>query len=588
MDIKSIRRIFDIPKYQLYKNPLKNAVNSKKDNIWRNLSTKEYIEKINSLSRGFISSNRIMNEKIAIISENRIEWTIVDLGVQQIGGIVVPIYPTVSKEDFNYIFKHAEISHCFVSNKTIYDKIKHLKDTIPSLKEIYSFDDIENVKNWQELIDTGERELHLQKDVDEISEKISEDTLASIIYTSGTTGIPKGVMISHKNVIKGMQKGITSVKITQGDTILSFLPMSHILERIVVYIYQIYGCPIYFTEIENIADDMKYIKPHFLTAVPRLIEKIYDKIYSKGKELSFIKRSLFFWAIKVGNNYTQPNENGFIYYIKLFISRILVFNKWKEALGGNIKCILSGGASLQERLARIFTAAGIKIIEGYGLTETCAVGTINSNFNKDFKIGTVGKPICDELKITEDGEILIKGENVMKGYYKDEEKTREVLKDGYLYTGDVGIIDKEGFVKIIDRKKEMFKTSGGKYISPQYIENLLKESLFIEQVIVIGEGKKFPSAIIKPDFDFLEKWAKFKNIVLNSFDDIIANNILYQRILKELQEKNNFLGDWEKIKEFRIINDFWSIETGELTPTLKLKRNFIIEKYKDLINSIYS
>ena len=583
--MKNIKRVFDIPEFQLENNPLNRAFATKSNKIWNYISTREYIEKINSFSRGLLTLKIKKGDKIAIISENRTEWAITDMASQQLGLIVVPIYPSISNKDYEYIFNHSEIKLCFISNLDIYEKIKNLRNVVPSLLDIYSFDKITGLKKWKEIISIGNTKPELQEKVNNIKNSISEDELTTIVYTSGTTGIPKGVMISHKNIVSGIKALLGRSKLKKNKKLLSFLPMCHILERMTVFAYQYNFNPVSFSSIENIINDIKEVKPYCMVVVPRLLEKIYDKIYNKGKELSFIKKNLFFWAISVGLNYV-PYDKPFFYKIKLIIARLLVFRKWKKALGGNISLIISGGAILQEKLCRIFSASGMKILEGYGLTESCAVASVNGP-KKMSKIGSVGKKITPEIKTSEEGELLIKGDNVMMGYYKDKKSTDKVLKNGYLYTGDIGEIDENGFIKITDRKKEIFKTSGGKYIAPQHIENLLKESFFIEQVIIIGENKKHPFAIIQPDFEFLKNWCKERNINASSVEKIIDNKKVLKRIQKEIDRKNYDLGSWEKIKAFRLISDTWGITTGELTPTLKLKRKFIIKKYEQIIKDVY-
>jgi long-chain acyl-CoA synthetase len=415
--------------------------------------------------------------------------------------------------------------------------------------------------------------------------------LATIIYTSGTTGKPKGVMLSHNNIVSNVLDSSPRIPFEEGSSrALSFLPICHIFERVILYIYQYYSVSIYFAEsIEKLSDNIKEVKPTVFSVVPRLLEKVYDKIYAKGAELTGIKKKLFFWAIELGLKYEPYGANGFWYETQLKIARKLIFSKWQEGLGGNLTVMVSGSAALQQRLTRVFAAAGMPVMEGYGLTETSPVISVNDIRNRGFKVGCVGKPINNvEVKIANDGEILCKGPNVMIGYYKDPELTAEVIKDGYFHTGDIGEIDTEGFLKITDRKKEMFKTSGGKYIAPQIIENTLKQSLFIEQVMVIGDGEKMPAAFIQPSFDFIKEWAKRHSFDVGDLnEEITSNPEVIKRIQEEVDIANDKFGSWEKIKRFELTPNVWSIDGGELTPTLKLKRKVVREKYADLYQKIY-
>ena len=585
-------RLFDFPYYQLDKYDLDFAFATKYDGEWLKVSTREYIKQANEVSRGALKLGLNKNDKVALISSNnRTEWNICDIGFMQIGVQTVPIYPTISAEDYEYILNHSEASYVIISDIEVYEKVKAIQANVPSLKGVYSFDKIEGCKNWAEIKELGKDESN-QSEVEAIMESVSPEDLATIIYTSGTTGRPKGVMLSHKNIVSDVLSSAPRVPLRPGESVaLSFLPVCHIFERMILYLYQYFGISVYFAEsIEKISDNLKEVKPHVITAVPRLLEKVYDKIYAKGADLTGIKKKLFFWAIDTGLQYEPKGANGAWYEFKLKIARKLIFSKWKEGLGGNIELMVSGSAALQTRLTRVFTSAGIPVFEGYGLTETSPVISVNS-FNDDaFKIGTVGKLIdCVEVKIAEDGEILCKGPNVMMGYYKDEEKTNEVLKDGYFHTGDIGELDANGFLKITDRKKEMFKTSGGKYIAPQVLENRFKQSRFIEQIMVIGEGQKMPAALIQPNFEFIKDWAARKNINLgNTEADISSNKEVIDRIQQEVSEANAKFGNWEKIKRFELTPETWSIDGGHLTPTMKLKRKVILSHYKDLFDKIYN
>ncbi|MFB9076596.1 AMP-dependent synthetase/ligase [Flavobacterium procerum] len=587
----SITRLFDFPYYQLETYNLPVALATKKNGVWEKTSSQEYIAKANAVSRALLRMGIQKDDKIALItSNNRTEWNIMDIGIQQTGAQNVPIYPTIAEEDYEYILNHSGSIYCFVSDTEVLQKVNAIKANVPSLKEVYSFDEIEGCKHWSELLTLGADESN-QNEVEARKDSIKTDDLATIIYTSGTTGKPKGVMLSHRNIVSNVLDSSPRIPFNAGNsTALSFLPICHIFERMILYIYQYYGVSVYFGEsIDKISDNLKEVKPTVITAVPRLLEKVYDKIYAKGAELTGIKKKLFFWAIDLGLKYEPYGANGFWYEFQLKIARKLIFSKWKEGLGGRLDLMVSGSAALQPRLTRVFAAAEIPVMEGYGLTETSPVIAVNDQRNKGFKIGTVGKPIQNlEIKIAEDGEILLKGPNVMLGYYKDPEKTAEAVQDGYFHTGDIGEIDSEGFLKITDRKKEMFKTSGGKYIAPQMIENAMKQSRFIEQIMVIGEGEKMPAAFIQPNFEFVKEWAKIHKISLGtSTEEISKNPDVIKRIDEEIEGINKKFGHWEQIKRFELTPDVWSIDGGQLTPTLKLKRKIIKEIYKDLYAKIY-
>ena len=587
-----IKRLFDFPYYQLEKFNLNQALVTKYNGEWIGTSTEEYIAKANKISRALLRMGVNPNDKIALIStSNRTEWNIMDIGILQIGAQDVPIYPTISEEEYAYVLNHSESKYCFVSDEEVLAKVNKIKDQVPSLQEVYSFDQIMNTKNWSELLELGEDESN-QGEVDRIKDSISEDDLATIIYTSGTTGRPKGVLLSHKNITSNAINSATRLPLDKGNNVaISFLPVCHIYERMLLYMYQYAGVSIYFAEsIDKISDNLKEVRPHVMSAVPRLLEKVYDKIIAKGSDLSGIKHKLFYWAVELGLEWEPYERNGWWYEFKLKIARKLIFSKWQEALGGRLKVIASGSAALQPRLARVFNAAGIGVMEGYGLTETSPVIAVNDMRNNGFKIGTVGKALPEtNVKIAEDGEIMIQGPQVMIGYYKDEEKTKEVLtEDKYFHTGDIGEVDSEGFLKITDRKKEMFKTSGGKYVAPQIIENAIKQSRFIEQIMVIGEGQKMPAALIQPNFEFIQEWAKRKKINLGSTnEEIIKNRDVNDRIQEEVDFYNERFGKWERIKQFRLTPDVWLVESGHLTPTMKMKRKVIKEKYQDLYNDIY-
>ena len=587
-----ITRLFDFPYHQLEKYNIEDALATKQNGVWIKTSSKEYVEKANTISRGLLRLGIQKNDKIAIISSNnRTEWHIMDIGILQVGAQNVPMYPTISENDYEYILNHSEAIYCFVSDDEILRKINLIRQNVPSLKEVYSFNVIENCKNWEELLQLGE-DTSNQDVVEERKNNVQPLDLATIIYTSGTTGKPKGVMLSHNNIVSNVLDSSDRIPFEEGKSrALSFLPICHIYERMVTYIYQYYGCAIYFGEsIEKISDNIKEVSPTVMTGVPRLIEKVYEKIISKGSDLTGIKKKLFFWALEIGLKYEPYQANGFWYELQLKIARKLIFSKWKAGLGGKLDLIVNGSAALQPRLARVFAAAEIYIMEGYGLSETSPVISVNDIRNNGFRVGTVGRVINHvEVKIAEDGEILCKGPNVMIGYYKDEKLTSETIVNGYFHTGDIGEIDKDGFLKITDRKKEMFKTSGGKYIAPQLLENAMKQSRFVGQIMVIGDGQKMPAALVQPNFDFVKEWAVLHKIDLgNSLKEICENPKVKARIDKEIEEINEKFGNWEKIKRFELTPEIWSTEAGHLTPTMKLKRKVVLEKYKNLYDKIYN
>ena len=592
MSMSEITRLFDFPYHQQRTYNIPDALVTKQNGQWIKTSTDDYIAKANRISRALLRMGIQKDDKIAVISSNnRTEWNILDIGVLQIGAQNVPIYPTISEDDYEYIINHSGAIYCFVSDTEVLRKINLIRDRIPMIREIYCFDEIPGCKNWSEVMELGTDESN-QHDVENRKAAISTDDLATIIYTSGTTGKPKGVMLSHRNIVSNVLGSEKRIPFNAGKTrAMSFLPICHIFERMVLYLYQYYGVAIYFAEsIEKLSDNLKEVHPNVITAVPRLLEKVYDSIYAKGLELTGIKRKLFFWAIDLGLKYEPYGANGWWYEFQLSIARKLIFSKWKAGLGGELGLMVSGSAALQPRLARVFAAANIPVVEGYGLTETSPVIAVNDMRNRGFKIGTVGKPIENvEVKIAADGEILCKGPNVMLGYYKDPEKTAEAIIDGYFHTGDIGEIDSEGFLKITDRKKEMFKTSGGKYIAPQLIENAMKQSRFIEQIMVIGEGQKMPAALIQPNFAFVREWARLHEINLGeSNEDIVNHPQVIDRIKEEIDNLNEKFGSWEKIKRFELTPDIWSIHGGHLTPTLKLKRKVVLDIYNSLYKRIYN
>ncbi len=583
-----IKRLFDFPYYQLEKYDLKKSLITKSNGKWEVTSTKEYIEKANAISRGLLRLGVKPNDKIAVIStNNRTEWNICDIGILQTGAQNVPIYPTISKEDYEYVLNHSESTYCFVSDETIVEKLNQIKGNT-KLKGVFTFDDISGEKSWSEILDLGKDESN-QNEVEERKNAVKTDDLATLTYTSGTTGKPKGVMLSHKNIVSNVLASALRVPLDKGTgRSLSFLPICHIFERMILYLYQYCGISIYFAEsIEKLSENAQDIKPHVMTAVPRLYEKIYDKIYAKGAGFSGIKKGLFFWAIKLGLRFQPYGQNGWWYEKQLSIARKLIFSKWQAALGGELKIMVSGSAALQPRLARVFAAANMPVMEGYGLTETSPVISVNDLKDEGFKINTVGRLIDGvEVKISEQDEILVKGPNVMMGYYKDPEKTAEVIKNGYFHTGDKGKIE-NGFLSITGRIKEMFKTSGGKYVIPNLLEDKLKQSRFIEQVMVVGESEKMPTALIQPNFDFIKEWANRNDINISNSKDLVSNEKVIARIQEEVDGCNDNFGKWERIKRFTLTPEEWTVDGGHLTPTMKMKRKIIKEIYNDLYEKMY-
>ncbi len=584
-----ITRLFEIPYYQLEKYPQEVAFSDKVNGKWQTISTQEYINKANALSRGLIKAGVQPGDKIAIISNNRSEWHITDIGIQQIGAIGVPVYPTISKEDYAFIFNDASIKLCIVSDAELFNKVHAIKDDVKSLNAIYAFDDVGGAIDFAELFENEDETLDAE--LEKRKSAIKTDDLVTLIYTSGTTGNPKGVMLSHANIMANIHGSIPRIPVGHEHKALSFLPICHVYERMLLYLYQILGISVYFAEnMDTIGDNLKEVKPHVFTAVPRLLEKVYDKIIARGEALTGVKRRLFFWAVDLSEQYDVSGKSA-LYHAKLKIARKLIFSKWQEALGGNVIVVPCGSAALQPRLARTYLAAGIPVLEGYGLTETSPVLSVNYLGDGNLMIGTTGKPLHNvDIKIAEDGEILAKGPNVMQGYYNNPEKTaEEFTEDGWFKTGDIGQIEPGGFLKITDRKKEMFKTSGGKYIAPQVMENKFKESRFIEQIMVIGEGQKHPAALIVPAFEFIEEWCKRKDIPASkSWNELVQNEKVISRISKEIDHYNAHFGGWEQIKKFELVPEQWTVETGELTPTMKPKRKFVKAKYENLIKEVYA
>ncbi|MFT5820664.1 MAG: long-chain acyl-CoA synthetase [Crocinitomix sp.] len=583
-----VKRLFDIPYYQLEQFPQEDAFVDKVNGKWVKTSTKTYIEKANAISRGLLNKGIQPGDKVALISNNRSEWNICDIGIQQIGAIGVPVYPTISADVYEYIFNDAGVKLCIVSDEELYGKVLSIKDNVSTLGEVFTFNDVPNAKSWTELlVDPDET---LDAEIEKRKAAIDYEDLVTLIYTSGTTGNPKGVMLAHKNLLSNVKDCKPRLPVDSNAISLSFLPVCHVYERMLLYLYQYTGVSVYFAEsMDTIGDDLREVKPQVFTAVPRLLEKVYDKIMAKGEALTGIKRKLFFWAVELGEEYDVVGKSA-MYKFKLKIARKLIFSKWQEALGGNCQAVASGSAALQPRLARIFLAAGIPVMEGYGLTETSPVISVNYQEGNNVRIGTTGTVLDNvTVKIAEDGEILVKGPNVMIGYYNMPEKTAEEIdSDGWFHTGDIGEFIEGKFLKITDRKKEMFKTSGGKYIAPQVMENKFKESRFIEQIMVIGENQKMPAALIVPAFEFIQEWIKYKKLDIGLTNEEIANDpAIIDRISKEVDEYNVGFGKWEQLKRFELVDALWTPETGELTPTLKPKRRVILAKHKDLYDKIY-
>jgi long-chain acyl-CoA synthetase len=586
-------RTFDIlTRIQIQFPDKTDVLAGKEEGKWRRYSVQEYVDYCDWVSYALLSTGIKKGDKIAIISNNRPEWNFTDFGISQIGAISVPIYPTISSEEYAYILGHVEPKLVFISDKNLYEKIKPIADQNPGISDIYTFDKISKAKQFTELLELGkEMASGLKEELVKAKAAVKPSDLVTIIYTSGTTGFPKGVMLMHSNLVSNFIEQSFIHPLGSEAVVLSFLPLSHIYERSLTYHFQYKGVSIYYAEsVGTIMDNLKEIKPDVIAVVPRLLERIFDKIMSKGKELRGLKKIIFFWAVNLGLHYELNRENGWFYEMKLRLANRLIFNKWREALGGKIKIISSAGAPLQPRLIRIFWAARIQILEGYGLTETSPVVTINNLISKEVMFGTVGPVLKDvQVKIAEDGEILTKGPNLMIGYYKEPKLTEEVIdSDGWFHTGDIGTFINDKYLKITDRKKEIFKISSGKYIAPQVIENKLKESTFIDQVMVIGENQKFASALVTPDFQFLHKWASDENISFRDDVELISNPLVFARYQKEVSEMNLNLSDHEKIKRFRLIPDEWTSQTGELSPTLKLKRKVLYIKYSDVISEIFS
>ncbi|MFZ4785941.1 MAG: AMP-dependent synthetase/ligase [Flavobacteriales bacterium] len=582
------KRLFDFVYDQLNHFPQQKMMTSRLAGEWKSYSTQEFVDTMNAVSRGLLAMGIGKGDKIALITtQNRAEWNILDHAILQIGAIDVPIYPTMTEEDYNYIMNHAEVKMCFLSDQDIFKKVNAIRSKVPSLEHVFSFEKVDGCDSWLTVAEKGKNGD--QSAVQKLSDAVAIDDLATIIYTSGTTGLPKGVMLTHKNIASNAIDSTDRLpEMKRGQSVaLSFLPCCHIYERMLHYLYIDQGVTVYLSGLDTVKDDLFFVKPNLFSAVPRLLEKFYDGVMAKGLANTGIKKAIFTWSVGVALQW-EPETSAF-YKMKLAIARKLVFSKVKLALGlENILGVPSGSAALQPRLARFFNGAGIVVKEGYGLTETSPVIAVNSTRVPNMlRIGTVGRPINNvEVKIAEDGEILAKGPNVMLGYYKQPELTAEVLKDGWFHTGDIGEF-RDGFLAITDRKKEIFKTSGGKYVAPQVIENALKESLYIEQCMVIGENRNFPAALIVADLAGYKLHAQRKGIKVGSDEEILKSKDLHDLLAVEIEKRNDRFGKWEQIKAFRILPGPFTIDRGEITPTLKLKRKKILENYAHLVAEIY-
>ena len=586
-----VTRIFDLlPHYVRNFKPKDDVLAGKENGRWIKYSIDEYIEKANLISYALLALGVVKGDKIATIANNRPEWNFVDMGVLQIGAIHVPIYPTISESDYNYILNHAGVKFLFISGKDIYRKIEHILPGVRTLNNVYAFSETENVRHFSELLQSG-RDHPCPENVAEIKATIGPHDLATLIYTSGTTGNPKGVMLSHNNIISNFKAVSHIPPVGEEGKAMSYLPLCHVYERIIVYLYQYCGISVYYAEsFATIVDNMREVKPDILSTVPRLLEKIYDRIIGTGRKLRGVKKMIFFWAVKLGLRYELDGSNGVWYEAQLKIARRLVFSKWTAALGDNLKVIVSGGAALQPRLERVFWAAGIPVLEGYGLTETSPIIAVCSFEEGGMKFGTVGPVLKGVIvRIAEDGEILVKGPGVMLGYYQNPELTEEVIDDeGWFHSGDIGKIENQGQLRITGRKKEIFKTSFGKYISPEHIENKFKESNFIDAIMVVGENQKYAAALIVPDFQHLRGWCGVKEIPYTTDAAMIALPRIRTRFQKEVNKYNKSFGSTEHIKAWSLMEKEWTVDAGELTPSLKLKRNVIGAKYKAEINKFYN
>jgi len=584
-------RIFDL--LDRYKNEYKNlqiALAGKVNGNWKTYTAKEFVETATNFSYGLLALGLNKGDKIGIITNNRPEWNFTDMGIQMTGMINIPIYPTISEDDLRFIINDAEVKMFLVSSNEMYQKVSKIAQDFPTIQAIYTFDVVAGAKNFSEIVNLGRENPNSSK-VEEIKNSIVPNDMCTILYTSGTTGNPKGVMLSHDNFLSNVLTVYDRVPAVMGKSkCLSFLPINHVYERMLTYLYQYLGLEIWYAEsLETIGDNLKEVKPDVFSTVPRLLEKVYDKIVGKGKELTGVKKMLFFWALELGLKYEMHGANGWWYEFQLKLANKIIFSKWREALGGNVKGIVSGGAALQPRLARVFWAANIPVLEGYGLTETSPVVGVNDCMTGRVKFGTIGPVLPkQEVKIAEDGEILVKGPNIMLGYYKRPDLTAEVIDaDGFFHTGDIGEFVDKIYLKITDRKKEIFKTSGGKYIAPQIIENKLKESVFIEQVMVVGENKNYAAALVVPSFDFLKNWCAKKDIPFTTPHEMVKNQMVMERLMEEVETVNAKLAKFETIKKIHLLPELFSIEKGEMTPKLSLRRKQILKNNEAAIEKMY-
>ncbi|MBS1641700.1 MAG: long-chain fatty acid--CoA ligase [Bacteroidetes bacterium] len=592
-----IKRLFDSIEHQLQRFPKTDMFGYKQNGVWKTVSTQETKTVVNNLSAGLlklgVSGNNFTAEgsdKIAIISNNRPEWVFTDLAVQQIGAVLVPVYPTTNPLELEFIFNDAKVKYVFVSSADLLEKVNTIRANVPSIQNIYTFEQIEGAEHWSVVTNLANTESLQQ--VEELKKQIPVEHTATIIYTSGTTGTPKGVMLSHTNIYSCLHYSIESFPFEDAPHHkgLSFLPLNHIFEKIITYIYLYSGVGIYYAEsFETIGDNLKEVKPNGFATVPRLLEKVYEKIMAKGNELTGFKRKLFYWAVSLAEKYDNNISGGWWYNFQLKIVNKLIFSKWREALGGNVDYIITGGAACQEKLMRIFNGAGVRVYEGYGPTENSPVISINRKGKGGTMYGTVGPVINGiELKLEEDGEICVKGLTVMQGYYKRPDLTAETVINGWLHTGDIGVLINNKFLKITDRKKELFKTSGGKYVAPQPIENKLKESPYIEQVLVVGPERKFVGALIVPSINAIKDWMKQNNIEFTTKEEAIKNIKVLALFNNIIEEYNKLFNHVEQIKKFELLPNEWGIDTGEMTPKMSLKRKVITEKYKEAIEKIYA
>jgi long-chain acyl-CoA synthetase len=587
----TIKRTFDIADKMKANSPKTTVLSVKRNGKWDDFTGEDFVEYRDNFSLGLLALGFKKGDKILTISNNRPEWNFVDMGMSQIGAVHVPVYPNMGVIEYDYILEHSDAKIVIASGEAYYNKIKASADKSKNVEKVYTFDKVDGVANWNEILELGKKEKDKYSDeLKNLKDSITEKDLLTIIYTSGTTGRSKGVMLSQENLIANVEATSELMPINPKDRYLSFLPLCHVLERMVNYLVLYNGAAVYYAEsIETIGENLKDIKPNGFTSVPRVLEKLYDKIIVKGKELTGIKRSLFFWAVDLALNYQNDGSNSAFYNFQHKIADKLIFSKWREALGGNIKVIISGGAALQERLARSFNAAGIPVMEGYGMTETSPVISVNYVGEGNMKFGSVGPIIKNvEVKIDEDGEICMKGPSKMIGYYKNEEKTKETIDpEGWLHTGDIGKVDDDNFLWITDRKKEIFKLSTGKYVAPQILENRAKESNFIEQILVVGEGEKFTAAIISPSFEFLHNWCSHKHINFRDNEDLVMNEKVIAKYQEEVDKINKDLGKSRQIRKWALTCREWTPETNELSPTLKLKRKFLKELYTPKLNYLY-